>query len=373
MKYRNVLFIDNHRWAQFHFRGKVMASLLAAGYDVTAAAPDSSYIADDNSVPGVKQVSLGLDRTSTGVVSNVKTFLEIFKIIRQRENCLVFLFTIKPILWGALACCLLHREYVAFFAGVTEMIRQDSCKGKFFCWVLHWLLRGAKEVIVLNEEDCLLLKRKKIASEKQLFVLRGGEGVDLEKYRPEKILDRHGSGFIFILIARLLWSKGIKEYINAAEKIKKKYPKCSFLLCGEFDTFHPDAVPESYIRTAELQGIIEYRGRINDVIAQLKEIDCFVLPSYYNEGMNRSLMEALALGKIIITTDHKGCREMVKNGENGILIPVQDSEALYLAMERVLMMSGGEREKMEYNSRQLAEDIFDVNYVIQHYHSLLEH
>ena len=372
MNRKKILFIDNHRWAQFHSRGKVMASFLEAGHEITAAAPDSSYISDNNTIPGVRQISFKLERTSAGLSSNLRTFLDIFRIVGKTRSDLVFLYTIKPILFGALACLLLRRRYVAVFAGISAIIQRNSPLGHGFCHLLRLLLFHATEVIVLNEEDSRLLLSRKVVSLDRLFVLKGGEGVDLEKYAPVTEGYSAGTSFTFLLIARLLWNKGIGEYVEAAAKLKRTYPACRFLLCGEFDPYHPEAVPEAYIREAEQRGIIEYRGRINDVVRQVREADCFVLPSFYNEGMNRSLMEALALGKVLITTDHKGCREMVRNGSNGLLIPVRDANALYDAMEKILSLPETELGNMGRNSRRLAEEVFDVKWVIEHYHSLVE-
>lgn len=173
----------------------------------------------------------------------------------------------------------------------------------------------------------------------------------------------------FLMIARVLYDKGYAEYVNAAKIIHKKYPKTQFQLLGSIDKQYPNHVSENTVMEDNNNGIINYLGVSTNVCPIIKEADCIVLPSYH-EGLSRVLIEALAMGKPIITSDIPGCRETVDEGMNGYLVTPKNSEALANAFNRFILLSDYERSKMGKYSREKAEKEFDVKNVIKIYREI---
>lgn len=173
------------------------------------------------------------------------------------------------------------------------------------------------------------------------------------------------------MISRILYTKGYNEYVEATKKIKEIHPNSEFILCGEFYKGHPSSVPEEIVQQDHNAGIIKYEGRINNVHKKLQTCDCFILPSYYNEGMNRSLMEALSIGTPIITTDNKGCREMVINEKTGFIVKKQDVDSLVNAILKFLALTNIEKEKMALESRKLALNQFSEKIVNEYYQKIV--
>lgn len=174
----------------------------------------------------------------------------------------------------------------------------------------------------------------------------------------------------FLMIARILYDKGYKEYTHAARIIRGKYPEARFELLGKIDQEYPNHVPESVVRHDHAEGVIHYLGFVSDVREIIRQADCIVLPTYYNEGLSRVLMEAMALRKSIITTNIPGCKETVEEGRNGFLVPPRDVDALAQAMECFIRLPEEERIKMGKYSREKAEREFDIRNVIAIYRKI---
>ena len=174
----------------------------------------------------------------------------------------------------------------------------------------------------------------------------------------------------FIMISRLLYDKGYTQYVEAARIIKQKYPKTIFKILGSIDEDYPNHVPYEKIKEDIESGVIEYLGYDPNVRSVIENTDCVVLPSFYNEGLSRVLMEALAMKKVIITTNIPGCKETVDNGLNGYLCEPKSTSSLVECMQRVILLSDEERIKMGNIGRKKAEDIFDISKVISTYHQI---
>ena len=177
-------------------------------------------------------------------------------------------------------------------------------------------------------------------------------------------------GTTFLMIARVLYDKGYQEYTDAARTIRGKYPEVKFELLGKIDQEYPNHVPESVVKQDHKEGTIHYLGFVSDVREIIRQADCIVLPTFYNEGLSRVLMEAMALRKPIITTNIPGCKETVEEGRNGFLVPPRDVESLVRAMERFILLSSEERIKMGKYSREKAEREFDIQNVIAIYRKI---
>jgi len=209
-------------------------------------------------------------------------------------------------------------------------------------------------VFFQNPDDLNLLLRLRLIKDKNKTLILNGSGINLEKYYFAPLKEKSIS---FLLIARLIWDKGIYEYIEAARIIKKKYPNVSFLLLGPNEK-NPCAIKKEYIKKWANKGIINYLGEKDDVRPYIANSSVFVLPSY-REGIPRSILEAMAMGRPVITTNSPGCRETVEDGVNGFLVPIKDSKALADRMEKFIL-NPDLIKQMGNRSREIAEKRFDV-------------
>lgn len=177
---------------------------------------------------------------------------------------------------------------------------------------------------------------------------------------------------IFLMIVRVLYDKGYQEYVDAARIIRKEYPEVEFWLLGKIDNEYPNHVPEHIVHWDSNSGVIHYLGYVSDVRSIILNADCIIHPTFYNEGLSRVLMEAMALKKPIITTDIPGCRETVEDGYNGYLVKPKDVDSLVIAIRKFLSLSKEERIAMGIHGREKAERQFDVRKVIDIYRSITD-
>ncbi|MFN3471860.1 MAG: glycosyltransferase family 4 protein, partial [Aquificaceae bacterium] len=222
-------------------------------------------------------------------------------------------------------------------------------------------------VVFLNPDDKELFLKKGLIREEKAVIIKG-EGINTEFFNPKVCQEKEKDTFIFLMVSRLLWDKGVGEFVSAGRLLKEAYKeKIELWLLGPIDKGNPSSVSEEDIKKWEEEGIIKYLGTTQDVRPFICQADCVVLPSYYREGIPRSLLEAMAMERPIITTDSPGCREVCKDGENGFLVKPRDVESLFRAMERMYRLSGEERESMGRLGRKLAVDEFSEEKVIRDY------
>jgi len=230
-------------------------------------------------------------------------------------------------------------------------------------------LNFADKILVLNKENQRTLVEQGVVPKEQIILLEGGEGVDLERFR---FSDNRSDKTIFLMVARVLYDKGYKEVVEAAKIVKQTHPEVEVQLLGPVDEAYPNAVSQEQIRKDEKSGTITYLGYTTEPDKWMGRPGILLLLSSYHEGLNRSLMEGCALGKPIIASDIPGCRETVREGENGYLVPPKDVNALTDAMLRYLSLSDEKKESMSINSRRLAEERFDINSVKRCYERILQ-
>jgi glycosyltransferase involved in cell wall biosynthesis len=246
------------------------------------------------------------------------------------------------------------------FAGATWKQRLTA----FF--LTHLYRRAANFnncLIFQNPDDLAMFLDLRIVRDEEKTAIVNGSGVDIEKFSYTEACLQPVS---FLLIARLIWDKGIREYVEAARLLKKRYPQVRFRILGPLDK-NPHAITYDTVCRWEADGIVEYLGRTDDVRPYLKESSVYVLPSY-REGTPRSVLEALSIGRPVVTTDAPGCRETVIDGLNGYLVPVKDADRLAVAMEK-LIMDPGLILNMGKESRRIAVEKYDVRKVS---HSILQ-
>lgn len=362
-----------------NFRGPMLKEMAKLGYQVIACAPEASpETKNDLHSLGVEYQNVSIDRTSLNPIKDFYKIIRFFKLLQKNKPEIFFGYTLKPVIYGSIAAKLAGVSNIySMITGLGYTFSSHELKGRFLrkiVQILYYLsLKMNKKIFFQNPDDFKLFVRLGILADKQRAVLVSGSGVDLNYYSKSPLPEEP----IFLMIARLLKDKGVKEYVQAAIRVNKLFPYARFLLVGRIDP-NPNSIKISELRLWKKNGVIEYLGYLNDVRSVIQRCRCYVLPSYYREGVPRTVLEAMSMGRPIITTDAPGCRETVKltnegqrqkklgkgimRGENGFLIRVRDVESLVIAMKQFLEFPHL-AERMAKRSREIAEEKFDVNKV----------
>lgn len=341
-----------------NFRLDLIKEWLRLGHEVIALAPGQE-VKEQLYEFGVKYTEIPIYRTGINPLRDIKLWIKLVRIFRKEKPNYLFLYTIKPVIYGSLAALFVKNCLVySLITGLGYVFTGNTLKQKILNILVVVLYKLAlmrnKKIFFQNPDDASIFKRLKLVRDHNHIIVNGS-GVNLKEFRH---LPVPNEPITFLLIARLLWDKGINEYVEAARHIKKNYPDTRFLLVGPFDE-NPSAVTEKEVNFWMNEKVIDYLGEVKDVRPIIKISSVYVLPSFYGEGTPRTILEAMAMGRPIITTDAPGCRETVINGKNGFLVPVKDSKALRSVMEKFIKKPEL-TQQMGISSRELAEKKYDV-------------
>ncbi|MDO5770363.1 MAG: glycosyltransferase family 4 protein [Psychrobacter sp.] len=366
------MIIASHLPSILNFRGKLLERIAKLGYDVHVLAPhleDHPQIHSAISDLGYHVHQIPMQRTGTNPIADVKTLHAIYGLIKKVKPNYVLGYTIKPVIYGMLAAAhanVPHRFALITglgyaFAGAEDRVYKKSTLQKLMHYLYSKALASTQKVFFQNPDDEALFKEMAIIQPTLATKVVNGSGVDIDKFAVEPIPMAEGEPLPrFLLIGRLLQAKGVREYAQAAAIIKAKYPQAQFDLVGFLDE-NPDAILQSELDDWVNQGLLTFWGKLKDVRPAIAACSVYVLPSY-REGTPRSVLEAMAMGRAVITTDTPGCRETVIDGYNGYLVPVKSVEGLVVAMEQ-LIKQPQQIAEMGAASRRLAEDKYEVHTV----------
>jgi glycosyltransferase involved in cell wall biosynthesis len=364
---QSVLVIAGYAPSLANFRGPLLNAMCAAGHRVIAAAPELS---DHPSVTarleemGVETRNVPLSRAGLNPVADIAFLTRLIRLIRAERPTVILGYTVKPVIFGLIAAAVARvpRRYALVTGLGYGFADNPGAKALLVHWVQKLLYRvalsRATKIFFQNHDDPDLFRKLRLMPPGLPVVIVNGSGVDLEHFARMPL---PGGPTRFLLIARLIGAKGVREYARAAELVRTRHPDAQFHLVGGLDT-NPDALQRDEIMKWRDAGTIVWHGEVSDVRPHLAECHVYVLPSYYREGCPRSVLEAMAAGRAIITTDAPGCRETVIEGGNGFLVPPRSVEPLADAMERFVANPGLVRT-MGRRSRELAEDKYDVDKV----------
>ncbi|SMG14936.1 Glycosyltransferase involved in cell wall bisynthesis [Marivirga sericea] len=357
-----------------NFRKPLLTALQGKGYKVIALAPGNDEATEKILAElGVDFIQVPLGRTGFNPLKDYATLQFLKKLFKELQPEVVITYTIKPNIYGSWAAKGLKKAKVlAWITGLGYVgMEADTFKRKLVRSVIFRLYKKAFSTLPFiafqNPDDQQFFKEHQLLQADTAQTITAGSGVDLAHYpKAEPQLNP----IKFLLIARLIGAKGVNEYIAAAKNIKQKYPEVKFQLIGMTDEGNPDSLEETELKELHKAGIIDYLGFQSDVRKYLADCSVFVLPSYYREGTPRTILESLAMGKPIITTDNPGCRETIDGDKNGYLIPVKDTNALGKAMQSFIENPASIKEKGE-ESYRLATEKYDVNIVNEHLFSFM--
>lgn len=360
---KKIIFISNTAFSICNFRNGILAKLIADGYKVITVGPKDAYSVKLAAM-GCEVIDMPMAAKGINPCEDLALLLQIGQLYKAMKPDFIFHYTIKPNIYGSVAARLAGVPSIAVTTGLGYTFINDNWVARVARWLYKVAFLSPKEVWFLNEDDRqTFLRYRLVASEKA--VLLHGEGVDTTHFSPQSAPVNDGKTR-FLLVARMLWDKGVGEYVEAARQVRKQYPNAVFQLLGECGVPNPSVVTRAEMAEWEREGVIEYLGTTTDVRPYIAQADCMVLPSY-REGVPRTMLEAAAMGKPLIASDAPGCRDVVVDGQTGWLCPVKNAVALATCMKQLLAMPVADRQAMGKAGRKFIVDNFDEKKVVAHY------
>lgn len=357
---KTIAVLSSHSPSLFWFRIDMMQDFISHDYQVYALGNEDENIWGKKFAErGIKYIQINVERNGINPLHDIKTFLSIRNTLKDIKPQKIFTYQAKTVIYGSLVAKSLGiKDVYPLIAGMGSIFLNDDFKTKL---IRHAMIAGYKAalsgcpaVFFQNQDDVDVFMKNHIL-DKQEVVMLHGSGVDIERFNVQPLPEKTA----FLCISRLIKDKGVYEYLEAAKKVKEKYPFVRCMLVGPYDS-NPSAIKPEELQPFIDKGI-EYFGEQEDVRPYLQQCSVYVLPSY-REGTPKTVLEAMASGRAIITTDAPGCKETVKNNVNGILVAVKDIEGLFAAMES-LVQKPETVVRMGIEGRKMAETIFDVNLV----------
>jgi len=373
-----IAVIANTSWYLYNFRLNLMRALMAAGHQVVAVGPPDAYVEKLVSA-GIRHRPIPLAGASVNPLRELRSVWALHRILGDESIELVLSYTPKGNIYGAMAASMSGLPSVPNVSGLGRVFIRRS--------PLTWLVKRfyrftfgrAERVFFQNRADLELFVHLGLVSAGKTERIPGS-GVDLSRFVPGQKAATHPVSpnqskergfvsreqFVFLLVARLLWDKGVGEYVEAARKVRLTYPAAEFRLLGFLDVQNPSAIPRAQVEAWVAEGIVDYLGSTDDVLPFLREVDCVVLPSY-REGCPRILLEAAAMAKPLITTDAPGCRDTLDDGVTGFLSRVRDADDLADKMLQMIEMETDHIDAMGLRGREKMMREFDEQIVINRY------
>jgi glycosyltransferase involved in cell wall biosynthesis len=354
---KHIILVANTTWNIYNFRLNIIRKFLQEGHAVTVVAPIDEFIEYKEKYPTVKHIELKhIDREKNNPFQDFRLIMELRSIYKKLKPDLVIHYTHKPNIYGGIAAKLSGVKSIAVVTGLGYAFINNGWLSKLTSILYKWTHRFHSDIIFENEDDLeYFLDNELITNEKGIAV--NGCGVNTDVYAPFPNGQKK-SEITFTFIGRLLYDKGIVEFVNAAKSLSTKLDNVEFWVIGELDHGNPSMIAESTLLEWIDEGCITYHGFVKDVRPLIAKSDCIVLPSY-REGMPRIILEGMSMAKPVITTRTAGCRQTVVEGHNGLLVEIKDSDDLCTAMETFCRLSYEQRHDMGHNGRVMAQDIFN--------------
>lgn len=357
-----ILVFSSLAYSLVNFRGALLCRMKDAGHDVVAVAPDddpvvAAWLRERN----IEFRTISMNRTGMKPMEDIRTLLGYIKLILTERPGLILAYTQKPIIYGGIAARLTGNvPFYALMSGLGYLFSPDGSKPglkrSIFLRLYREGVRRAVKIFVFNRDDHEDMIAAGIVDQTQKVIQVPGSGVDTTYFVQQPL---PAGAPHFLMVGRLMRDKGVYEFLEAARKLTADYPAARFSILGRAEDSNPTGISQDDIPRLQSDYPVTFLGETTDVRPYLAQSSVFVLPSYYREGLPRTILEALATGRAVITTDMPGCRDPIEAGVNGLIIPRQDSIALANAM-RSFIQNPGQAEEMGAKSRAIAEAVYDV-------------
>lgn len=363
---QKIIISTNSSWNIINFRRGLLMYLQDSGFKIYVAAPKDDYSSQIEEM-GCIFIPIRMTARSKNPLKDLITFLQYIKLFMQIRPSFFLGFTIKPNIWGGIAARIFGITRILNIAGLGHMFSSNGYLSNFIRFLYSFALKNAKTIFFQNKEDCENFISQGLATKENAKLLPGS-GVNLKKFifSPNH---KTTTPFHFLFMGRLLYSKGIAEFIDASIRLSELYSEFECSIYGILQIpSDPDAVEEDYLNEIiSRNSFIKFYGSTDQPEEAIRKSHCVVLPSYYNEGTPKILLEACSSGKPIITSDWKGCRDVVSIGKNGFLCDIKSSDSLYQQMKKMIDLDPETYEKYTFNARRMAEKSYNEEIIFKNY------
>ena len=354
---KKVLILANSDKGLYNFRKELLEKLIELKYAVYVSIPQGERIEDLKKI-GIEYIETLLDRRGINPIKDCSLIKRYIKTIKKVNPDIVLTYTIKPNIYGGIACRINKTPYIANITGLGSAVEKKSLLSKFILKLYRIAFKDIKCVFCQNSANLQFLRDNKIAEQKLKLI--PGSGVNLQRFKYKEYPNNDITQFLFI--GRIMKEKGIEQYCETAQYITSKYKNTKFKIIGRCEENY-----FKYLENLQSLGCIEYCGEQKDVIPYIEESNCIINPTYYPEGMSNVLLESSATGRPIITTNRPGCREIINNNITGYLVDEKNTKDLIDKVERFLNISQEERRRMGKAAREKVEREFNREIVIRNY------
>jgi glycosyltransferase involved in cell wall biosynthesis len=363
-----IAIVINKSWNIYNFRMSLVQALLQEGHEVLAIAPEDAY-SSRLVEAGCRFVSLPMENKGTNPLQDLLLIKRFFDCYTRHQPDLILQYTIKPNIYGTLAARMAGIPTINNVSGLGTVFLVRNMVSKIARGLYRITFRYPVRIFFQNQEDRAFFVTQKLVRAGITDVLPGS-GVDTFRFVPAEKFSRN-QPFIFLMVGRVLYEKGVLEYVEASRLILQQFPEVHFQLLGALDEAGNIGVKQQVLEGWVAEGLVDYLGTTDDVASVIATADCVVLPSY-REGTPRTLLEAAAMAKPLIATNVAGCKDTIRVGENGYLCEVRNAEDLADKMKQMLLLNNEALERMGMASRQLAVEKFDERFVIDKYLEAIE-
>lgn len=371
-KVKKIALVANTTWNIYNFRQNIIQKFVDLGYEVFVLAPIDEYIEYKEKYPQITHLNLrALDRDGTNPIKDLLLIIELRRKYKKIKPDLVIHYTHKPNIFGTIAAKLAGCKSVSVITGLGYSFINKGLIN-IITEKLYKLTSRFNELFVFENKDDrqLFIDKGLVVADKAVAVK--GCGVNLDYYKSKEVTNEKQGITTFTFIGRLLKDKGIEEFAACAKYFKQINAKTKFVVLGDFDQENPSTIDRDELLTWISDEIIDYKGFVDDVRPYIEESSCIVLPSY-REGMPRIILEAMSMGKPVITTDTAGCRETVVHGINGYLVKIKNKEALTEALQNFVGLNAQERLKMGDEGRKLVDTEFSDVIIAERLYQIVKH
>jgi glycosyltransferase involved in cell wall biosynthesis len=357
-----IVVFSSLAYSLVNFRGALLTAMTQAGHDVVAVAPDNDpVVAEWLRARHIRFTTVSMNRTGMKPLQDVKTLLGYVRLIIREKPDVILAYTQKPIIYGGIAAQLCGNvPFYALMSGLGYLFSPDGAKPSLvrsiFLRLYREGVRKARKIFVFNRDDHADMLSAKIVNLQHTVIQVPGSGVDTQLYTHQPIPP--GAPH-FLMVGRLMRDKGVYEFLQAAQDVSTEFPDARFSILGRADDVSPTGICQADIAGLQAVYPVTFLTETHDVRPYLAQSSVFVLPSYYREGLPRTILEAMATGRAVITTDMPGCRDPIEDGKNGIIVAPRNVPALAHAM-RSFLTNPTQAEDMGQKSRAIAERVYDV-------------
>lgn len=362
-----IIFSSNITWSIYNFRVPLLKALQKEGFEIHTVANKDAY-ANKLEVEGFCYHEINLNNNTTNPFEDLRTIYDYYKIYKKIKPAIICHNAIKPTIYGTIAASMLGIPTLNNISGLGTLFIKKSISTRIAKWLYRYSQKRATTVFFQNKDDLNLFVNNNLIKKSKCQLIPGS-GVNTNKFKPVEKRQQKAS-FQFLFVGRLLYDKGIREYVEAAKMLKSKYPKVTFAILGPLYKNNATAISQETLDDWIAEKYISYLGQTDAVEQVLKNVHCVVLPSY-REGLSKVLIEASSMGLPIVTTNVPGCRDVVIDNKTGFLCEAKNSKDLVLNMEKMLLLPTEKREYMGEEARKRALEIFDEKLIIKQYKKVI--